>query len=120
MDLNEERACEICGAKFKISKHTEWKRKYCYDCSPSGRNGDYTPLHRAMKKQIIKERGGKCERCGYDKYVGALQFHHKDPNEKEFSLGLKSGSCNWKKFKKEAEKCDLLCANCHAEIHYEI
>lgn len=112
--------CPICGKEFEIIDKKSSTRKFCYECSPFGKNNNYVLLFQNMKKQIIKERGGKCERCGYDKYIGALQFHHRNQKEKEFTLGTKSGSCNWEKFKKEAEKCDLLCANCHAEVHHEI
>lgn len=113
-----ERKCVICGASFWIENFGQVKRKYCFTCSPIGRKGDYTPLHRAMKNQIIKERGGKCEKCGYNKCMEVLSFHHRDPSQKDFELSMKSGSTEWNKFKEEANKCDLLCANCHMETHY--
>lgn len=70
------------------------------------------------KYEIFLERGGKCERCGYDKNLGALDFHHRDPNEKEFQIDLRRlGNGNLDKLKQELDKCDLLCANCHREIH---
>jgi len=72
---------------------------------------------RALKEQGVEYKGGKCQRCGYDKCVNALQFHHLDPNEKEYSLS--STTRNWEKTKKELDKCILLCANCHAEDHYK-
>lgn len=54
----------------------------------------------------IKLKGGKCIFCGYDKYNGALDFHHID--------GI---TRSWKRVEKELEKCVLVCANCHREIH---
>ena len=69
-----------------------------------------------MKRQAVKLRGGKCERCGYDKSIYALSFHHKNPKEKLFKLG--SGDIkNWQDYLAEVDKCVLLCANCHAEEH---
>ena len=73
-----------------------------------------------LLREIIKEKGGKCQKCGYNKCEDALCFHHRDPNMKDFNLSIKSGSCNWEKYKKEAEKCDLLCANCHIEEHQRL
>jgi hypothetical protein len=71
---------------------------------------------RRVKLKGIELLGGKCEICGYNKCVGALQFHHKDPKEKEFRI---SGiSISWDKIKTELAKCALLCANCHMEIHH--
>lgn len=66
--------------------------------------------------QLINERGGACERCGYDKYFGALQWHHIDPTVKEFSISANRGK-SIEQLRKETEKCQLLCANCHAEAH---
>lgn len=46
----------------------------------------------------------------------ALDFHHLDPNEKDFLLGEmrgKNDSLVWK----EIEKCVVLCSNCHRKHH---
>lgn len=69
------------------------------------------------KAEIIKYLGGKCNICHYNKCVAALHVHHKDPAEKDFNLGG-SHCLSWEKTKQELNKCMLLCANCHAEIHY--
>jgi hypothetical protein len=59
-------------------------------------------------------KGGKCLLCGYNKCPRALEFHHRDANEKTFDL---SSACRgWNKIKIELDKCDLLCSNCHREI----
>ena len=71
---------------------------------------------RKHKKTIVGEYGSKCICCGYDKFVGALQFHHLNPSEKEFGL-THSGICkSIERMREEAKKCILVCANCHAEI----
>ena len=68
------------------------------------------------KIKAIEYLGGKCVSCGYDKYYGALHFHHKDPSTKSANWN-KVRLWNWEKVEKELDKCDLLCANCHAEAH---
>lgn len=71
------------------------------------------------KHQAIEYKGGSCELCGYNKYHGALEFHHLDPSEKDVEwtrLRLR----NWEKIKIELNKCILLCANCHREEHQRI
>jgi len=60
--------------------------------------------------------GGSCQACGYNRCIGALHFHHIDPNEKDFSIGQKN-YLGWEKVRKELKKCVMLCANCHAEVH---
>lgn len=115
--FSKTKICPICGNSFTITSINENTRKYCFTCSPANRNRNYAPLQRAMKTQIIKERGGCCERCGYNKSIYALCFHHRDPATKLFDLGMHSNAASWEKFKAEAKKCDVLCLNCHAEIH---
>lgn len=65
------------------------------------------------------EYGGKCSRCGYDKCLDALHFHHVDPTQKEFSLGQRRG-LNIDDLRKELDKCIIVCSNCHVEIHAEM
>jgi len=47
---------------------------------------------------------------------GSLQFHHLDPATKEFHLGHGGHTRALSRSRVEAEKCALLCANCHAEV----
>jgi len=68
----------------------------------------------------LEYKGGKCCKCGYDKCVGALEFHHINPDEKEFGPGHNGHTRSWKRVKKELDKCILVCANCHREIHAEL
>lgn len=68
-----------------------------------------------LKQKAIEYKGGMCECCGYDRTIEALEFHHKNPKEKDFSpSGL---SISWERMKNEIDKCILVCANCHREIH---
>ncbi len=60
--------------------------------------------------------GGKCAMCGYSKYVGALDFHHLNPKTKSFALSVKGLSYSWQQLLNEAQKCVLVCKNCHTEI----
>lgn len=70
------------------------------------------------KQKLVQIAGGKCQLCGYDKCIIALEFHHIDPTEKDFAV---TGSRDTRKFSimiEEIRKCILVCANCHREIHY--
>ena len=72
-----------------------------------------------VKQMSVDYKGGKCSRCSYDKCIKALEFHHTDPNEKDFNIAYKGYTRAWEKVKIELDKCVLLCANCHREIHEE-
>lgn len=68
------------------------------------------------KQRLVELRGGRCEACGYDISIAALEFHHRDSKTKDFGLGDFSGP--WERLVAEADKCDLLCANCHRRRHH--
>jgi len=63
--------------------------------------------------------GGKCQICGYDRCINALEFHHLDKNTKDEKPSYIILRRSWEKVKKELDKCILVCANCHREIHAE-
>jgi hypothetical protein len=73
---------------------------------------------RKVKAILIDEAGGRCARCGYDRCLGALHFHHLDPQGKSFAISRKGHTIAIDKLREEAEKCVILCANCHAEIEH--
>lgn len=70
-----------------------------------------------LKQLSVDYLGGKCSRCGYCKCIQALDFHHKDPTQKDFSIAHKGHTRSWERVKSELDKCILLCANCHREVH---
>lgn len=71
---------------------------------------------RRIKAILVAEAGGACTLCGYERYVGALQFHHLDPAEKRFALSVGGLTRSLEKAREESRKCVLLCSNCHAEV----
>ena len=73
-----------------------------------------------IKQDIKTKAGGRCCICGYSRCFDALEFHHKDRKTKEFDIS----DAVWTRIKhhpeelqKELDKCLLLCANCHRELH---
>jgi len=111
--ISEIKICPIHGeTEFhyyeKQGRSGQWK---CLKCEAE---------NAVLKKQKYKykavlQKGGKCEICGYDKNVGALEFHHIDPSTKSFTISDTQHS--WEDTLKELDKCILICANCHREIH---
>lgn len=70
---------------------------------------------RKVKRMLVADAGGRCVRCGYDR-CRALHFHHRDPATKAFGLSGRGYTRGIAALRVEAEKCDLLCSNCHAEV----
>jgi 5-methylcytosine-specific restriction endonuclease McrA len=117
--------CVKCGQiekkpyKVKTGKRKGKIQSYCRKCN----HQNTLDRQRDFKKQCVDYKGGKCVFCGYDKYIGSLDFHHLDPAKKDFGLSkVKNTSFNKNqdKIKKELDKCILVCRNCHGEIHANI
>jgi 5-methylcytosine-specific restriction endonuclease McrA len=70
-----------------------------------------------LKQELIAYKGGCCQICGYNKCESALEFHHLNPEIKEFGIGENGLTRSISKNKNEVDKCILVCANCHREIH---
>ena len=112
--------CLSCGTKL-----TGRQRKYCSRmCKCRILNLSHQNYiaqqsrGRARKLALVRLRGGMCQLCGYHNNYAALEFHHPDPNTKEFQLDLRSlSNRRWAVCLAEAEKCLLVCSNCHAELH---
>lgn len=71
---------------------------------------------RRKKRYLIEMLGGECVKCAYSRCIAALDFHHLDPASKSFEIG----DCLGKTLDSliiEAQKCELVCANCHRETH---
>ena len=79
----------------------------------------YYNAYREKTRQKIREykleRG--CCVCGYKKCAAALLFHHVR-DDKKYQITRNLGCRCWKTLKLEIDKCDILCANCHNELHY--
>jgi len=87
----------------------------CYRCRKC-RVDQVTRRRRRLKEVLAQEAGGRCAVCGYDNYIGALEFHHLDPADKTLSIAGYGTAVSIDVLRREAKKCVLLCSNCHAEV----
>jgi hypothetical protein len=88
------------------------RNTYCKKCA----NKQTMERQQRLKELAVIYKGGRCAHCGYDRYIGSLEFHHLDPQAKEFALSH-SRSTTFEKIRPELDKCILLCSNCHREEH---
>ncbi len=70
-----------------------------------------------IRQMAVEYKGGKCEICGYNNSIQALEFHHVDASQKEFGISAAGLTRAWSRVQKELDKCVMLCANCHREVH---
>jgi hypothetical protein len=114
----ETKKCSKCRqpkliGEFHLKKTENRYHAWCKEClyeyqKERWKNRKYT---------AVKLMGGKCFDCGYCKNYSALEFHHLDPNEKDFEWN-KMRQLKWASIVEELKKCVLLCSNCHRERHY--
>lgn len=92
----------------------------------------YYPEHRRERIRTTTERrdelrewladykqGLRCQVCGESR-PHLLQFHHRDRSQKEFSISkIVHDGVSLEKLQREIAKCDVLCANCHADVEQQ-
>jgi hypothetical protein len=116
--MGESHVCLDCGNPLKGTRF----RKYCRNCGKSRTNQNCMLLQRrrglVRKLKLVQMMGGGCSNCEYNRSLAGITFHHVNPDDKGFSLDMRSLSNRaWSEILKEAEKCILLCSVCHAEEH---
>ena len=73
-----------------------------------------------VRQMSVEYKGGKCEECGYNRCIDAFEFHHSDLSKKDFGISEKGYTRSWSRVMQELDKCRLLCANCHRELHAKL
>lgn len=111
-----------CSEKFKISRTTVVKyvkNKFTKKTKEEKNKDNYQRIksyRQRMKEKLVEYKGGKCQLCGYDKCITALEFHHLNPSEKDFGISRYT-NLKWDSVVSEVDKCIIVCSNCHREIH---
>lgn len=108
VELKGNRFCNICHSQLK---NHSWERysKICGKCGKKIQREN----ERILRSELIKQFGGKCKKCGYNKYSVCLEFHHLYKEDKK-------GKHFLKEVQKHHERFELLCNRCHREVEVEI
>ncbi len=99
--------CVVCGKKMLSGLNKKTCSRSCANVNRAGiiykinQPKNKVITLRRLKIKILKERGGKCERCNYNK-IEILQVHHKNRDRGDNNL----------------KNLELICPNCHYEEHY--
>lgn len=120
-----EKKCVVCEIQLiglqKKYCCNNCKQKHHWNRVKEQQNTYHSQTMRSYKRKmtLIEMSGGGCKNCGYKKNIAALQFHHRDSSTKVFQLDARQlSNRNWDSILKEHAKCDLLCGNCHSELHH--
>ena len=124
LPLNDEHFASRYDRKEKMFQHI------CRKCQ-----SEYRKIHYEKNKQkyidkakvftqsmvewfIEYKKTLKCVECGEDRYW-VLDFHHRDPKEKDIEVSTLIRRGSKSKILNEIEKCDVLCSNCHRDLHFK-
>lgn len=92
---------------------------YALVCMSTNSNS-VSRCRRRMKVRAVIYLGGVCSQCGYSECMDAMDFHHRDPSQKDFQIGANGIYRRFELLKPELDKCLLLCSNCHRELHSKL
>ena len=101
--------CQTCSREYEWKRSAGHTKTKCNSCQTNIRRFK-------LKEKCIDYLGGSCQLCGYKRFAEVLEFHHRDPLTKDFTISG-NHSKSWEKISSELDKCELLCANCHRETH---
>lgn len=83
----------------------------------TAKGGPVVEFRRRLKARAVHYMGSSCSGCRRVGPQAIFEFHHRDPNEKEFGITQDGIPRRWEKVVAELAKCVMLCANCHREVH---
>lgn len=128
-DLSITKFCPKCDNHLPISDFN-FKNKAkgiyqhsCRECTKayirdhySRNKGQYLERNRRARKRsrqrLTDLKTAPCTDCGQTFPTFVMEFDHRDPATKEFSISR--GPFTWyRRVEEEVKKCDLVCANCH-------
>ena len=114
------RECRTCKVVF-TPPHTGAQKTCSPECSKAWfrkRNAATTKAsYRKRKLESIERLGGECMKCGGVFHPAVMDFHHRDPKQKDIMPGASLRRWSEERYIKEIDKCDLLCSNCHRTLH---
>lgn len=115
--LPERKKCNRCSLtknkkEFYTRRDGSSLSSYCIQCSKL----QTIDRQRKLKLRAIEYKGSKCQICGYSSCAAAMDFHHINPQEKDFSISNLRGTTFDRRILDELDKCILLCSRCHREI----
>ena len=113
------KTCPSCKSELPLTAEHYYMRKNGvshYHCKKCIEKNSLISTQ-AKKDKCIAYKGSKCVLCGYNRFRNTFDFHHLCPSEKSFEIGYALKRKSFDEIKPELDKCILLCANCHRELH---
>ena len=108
----------MANAENRAKKNAYQRKRNKTDKVREQRNQQRRDWALREKQKAVNYKGGKCQICGYDKCLAAMDFHHKNALGKNgYGTGALKQHWTFEKNKVEIDKCILVCVRCHRELH---
>ena len=102
--------CKACDCEYKKKRYHE--NKEIYKERSKNRKREIREWFQEYKQSL------SCNSCGDERWY-ILEFHHSDPDSKDGNVvDMAVNGYSKDRILEEIEKCEVLCANCHRELHY--
>jgi len=109
--------CKHCLKNLPVDQFYKKSKGYWSYCKPCESLRKKQQLVNFKRQCLEYKNQFTCIKCGYGKCITALDFHHRDSDEKDFAISQCNNLRLNQKIKNELDKCDVLCSNCHREYH---
>jgi len=113
-----DKKCSVCKQLRPIEEYNndttrnDGKQSSCKYCNRGAQK-----RYRNKKRSEVQDIKDKtpCFDCGIQYPYYVMQFDHLPEFEKKFNIAKQINSATRKQLFAEMEKCEVVCANCHAE-----
>jgi NAD-dependent dihydropyrimidine dehydrogenase PreA subunit len=124
IDGVEHKRCKSCELwqtldQFHVHVGKRDQLVHASDCSKCKANKS-KEAHHEFKQKAVAYKGGVCMDCKLVHPFYVYDFHHREPDKKDFEVSIAYRSYDWSAVYAELDKCDLLCANCHRTRHFKL
>jgi superfamily II DNA helicase RecQ len=108
-NLTYQSNCRKCQSEYRKLHYEKNKQKYIDKAKVFTQS--------IVEWSIEYKKTLKCVECGENRYW-VLDFHHRNPKEKDIEVSTLIRRSSKIKILTEIEKCDVLCSNCHRDLHF--
>ncbi len=106
--------CDTTKSKKEFHKRGKYLMGYCKPCQRDYVNQGRRKQRVKLRRIVAEAKSAPCQDCGESHPTWAMDFDHRDPSKKSFTIAKKLSSyLNEEVLRKEIEKCDVVCTLCH-------
>lgn len=89
-------------------------------CAQYSKSHPVVAFRKRIKVALVEAFGHRCACCGLIDNPVLYDFHHINPETKEFGISNASTTRSRQAYFEEAKKCIMLCSNCHRKIENDL